>query len=163
MRRTVPSPGSCRQQRCAGGVIRTGREGRAPSGPGVGGGGRVHQPHCSQTPPVHASLSAPSLTQQETKAQRVEKGVSKVAEGDRPSRIWRILLTLIQGPAPRGSGRSLGFGPAQSGLQFLHHAGVGKAKPVSQGPSPGWQWGPFRLWGACLRGFLWPEKSLLGG
>lgn len=136
--------------------------GALPAGQGLGGG-RVHQPHCSQTPPVHASLSAPSLTQQETKAQRVEKGVSKVAEGDRPSRIWRILLTLIQGPAPRGSGRSLGFGPAQSGLQFLHHAGVGKAKPVSQGPSPGWQWGPFRLWGACLRGFLWPEKSLLGG
>lgn len=121
----------------------------------------------------------------------MEKGVSKVAEGDRPSRIWWILLTLIQGPAPRGSGRSLGFGPAQSGLQLLHHAGVGKAKPaggdglwelvstcpqphpgpshvalclpVSQGPSPGWQWGPFRPWGACLRGFLWPLKSLLGG
>lgn len=32
--------------------------------------------------------------------------------------------------------------------------------PTSQGPS-GWQWGPFRLWGIWLWGFLWLEKALL--
>lgn len=60
-----------------------------------------------------------------------------------------------------GWGPSLGFGPAQAGLQLLHHSGVCKAKPMSQGPSPGWQWDPFWPWGACLWGSLWQEESLL--
>lgn len=35
--------------------------------------------------------------------------------------------------------------------------------PLSQGPSPSWQRGPFGPWGAWLWGVLWLEKSLLGG
>lgn len=120
------------------------------------------------------------------------KGVSKVAEGPEPKRdLVDPSGCIVQGPAPKGSGRSLGSGPAQPRLQFLHHAGVRKAKPadgdrlwallspclqppspaqpspallclpMSQGPSPGRQRGPFRPWGACLSGFLWLEKSWL--
>lgn len=81
----------------------------------------------------------------------------------------------------------------QAGLQFLHHTHVCEAKPAerdshggwspggrsllpapaqpppplglptSQGPSPGWQWGPFRLWGVGLWGLLGLEDFLLRG
>ena len=35
--------------------------------------------------------------------------------------------------------------------------------PVSQGPSPGWHWSPFRSCGAWFWGSLWLERSLLRG
>lgn len=67
------------------------------------------------------------------------------------------------GPPQSLKSWSLGLWLAQPGPQFLHHAGMPEAKPLSQGPSPSWQRGPFGPWGAWLWGVLWLEKSLLGG
>lgn len=146
---------------------RLGRESGQAVSSGPRGAGGPPAALESQIPEVHDSqrwlvLSAPWMKQQETEAQRVDRvhpsGRRRQAEqgSAEPS-------ASHSGPGSRVSVPSLGLWPAQPGLQFLHHAGVCKAKPVSKGLSPSWHWGPFRPREAWLWGFLWVEKSLLRG